>query len=122
MAVGFLDGRAGFAQFTEARVRDPRALALASKIRYAINPADEYPRNFSGHVRARLRDGSEREFRQPYMRGGAHAPLAPAEIEAKFMDNARYGGWDDAMAERFLQLAAEIFTQPTLERLQEFRA
>ena len=36
-----------------------------------INPADEYPRNFSGHLRATLRDGSTREYRQPHMRGGA---------------------------------------------------
>ena len=76
MAVGFFDRKAGFAQFTEARIHDPAVLALAAKIRYAINPDDEYPRNFTGHLRATLTDGSQREFRQPYMRGGAHAPLS----------------------------------------------
>ena len=78
MAVGFTDRKAGFAQFTEQRVHDAAVLELASKIRYRINPDDEYPRNFTGHLRATLRDGSEREFRQPYMRGGAHAPLTIA--------------------------------------------
>jgi 2-methylcitrate dehydratase PrpD len=73
MAVGFIDRKAGFAQFTGDRVDDPAVLALASKIRYIINPDDEYPRNFAGHLRATLRDGSERELRQPHMRGGAHA-------------------------------------------------
>jgi 2-methylcitrate dehydratase PrpD len=122
MAVGFLDGKAGFAQFTDARVQDPAAVALASKIRYVIDPHDEYPRNFSGHLRARLADGSEREFRQPHMRGGAHAPLAPEEIEAKFMDNARYGGWSDDRASRFLARSRELFAAPSLSALQEFRA
>ena len=92
MAVGFLDGRAGFAQFTESRIADPEVTALASKIRYRLNPADEYPRNFSGHLRATLRDGSTREHRQPHMRGGAREPLTDDEIRAKFLDNAVHGG------------------------------
>ena len=76
MAIGFTDRKAGFAQFTEQRVHDATVLELAAKIRYRINPDDEYPRNFTGHLRATLRDGTDLELRQPYMRGGAHAPLA----------------------------------------------
>jgi 2-methylcitrate dehydratase PrpD len=122
IAVGFFDRRAGFEQFTEARLRDERVLALASKIRYRVNPADEYPRNFSGHVRAELTDGTIREFRQPHMRGGAHSPLSAEEIEAKFMDNARYGGWDTARARRFLDFSHTIFTAAKLDAVTEFRA
>jgi 2-methylcitrate dehydratase PrpD len=122
MAVGFLDRKAGFSQFTDARVQDTVAVALASKIRYIINPADEYPRNYSGHLRATLKDGSQREFRQPHMRGGAHAPLTEAEIEAKFMDNARYGGWSREMAERFLLVSRHTFADTTLDVLKEFRS
>ena len=122
MAVGFVHGRVGLAQFSEERIHDPAVLALASKIRYTINPDDEYPRRFTGHLRAVLRDGSERVHRQPCLRGGAEAPLPPAELEAKFMDNARYGGWTPEAAERLRDLAATLFTQPTLDALQEFRA
>jgi 2-methylcitrate dehydratase PrpD len=122
IAVGFFDRRAGFRQFAESRIRDERVLALASRIRYRINPDDEYPRNFSGHVRAALTDGTTREFRQPHMRGGAHAPLTAEEIEAKFMDNAQYGGWDTAQARRFLDLSRTISTSPQLDAVTEFRA
>ena len=122
IAVGFFDRRAGFSQFVESRIRDEQVLALASRIRYRINPADEYPRNFSGHVRAELADGTIREFRQPHMRGGAHAPLTAEEIEAKFMDNVRYGGWDAAQASRFLDLARAIFTSPQLDAVTGFRS
>ena len=108
-------GRAS-AQFVESRIRDERVLALASKIRYRINHADEYPRKFSGHVRAELADGTMREFRQPHMRGGAHAPLTAEEIEAKFMDNARYGGWDAAQATRFLDLSRDDLLCATARR------
>ena len=122
MAVGFLDRRAGFAQFTRSRIDDPAVLALASKIRYSVNPYDEYPRNFSGHLRAMLNDGTEREIRRPYMRGGVHAPLPQAELETKFMDNVGYGGWRRDTGERFKRVSAELFSQANLGSLTEFRS
>jgi 2-methylcitrate dehydratase PrpD len=93
VAVGFLDGGAGLGQFSEERVADPAVRELAAKVSYVINPDDEYPRNFSGHIRATLTDGSVREVRQPHMRGGAHEPLSSDGIAQKFRDNARFGGW-----------------------------
>jgi 2-methylcitrate dehydratase PrpD len=121
MAVGFFDRRAGFAQFTEARVQNPQVLALASKIRYSINPDDEYPRNFSGHLRATLKDGTTREIRRAHMRGGAHEPLPAEELDAKFMDNVMYGGWPRERGERFRRMSCDLFSQPTLDALTEFR-
>ena len=93
MAVGFFDRRAGFGQFTEARIHDPAVLALTAKIRYHIDPANEYPANFTGHLKATLKDGRTEEVFQPYMRGGAHERLPPGELEQKFTDNAAFGGW-----------------------------
>ena len=122
MAVGFFDGRAGFAQFTQARIEDDRVLALASKIRYSINPNDEYPRNFTGHLRATLKDESWREIRRPYMRGGVHAPLSQEELDAKFMDNVLYGGWRREQGERVQRLSRDLFDQPALGSLAEFRS
>ena len=122
MAVGFFDRRAGFAQFTESRVNDPAVLALASKIRYSINPHDEYPRNFTGHLRATLKDGSHREVRRPHMRGGVHAPLSSDELDAKFLDNVSYGGWSREQGERFRDLSRNIFSHSTLDALMEFRS
>jgi 2-methylcitrate dehydratase PrpD len=102
IAAGFLLGEAGLAAFEDAAVREPARRALAAKVRYVVDPANEYPRNFTGHIRATLRDGSVREIRQPHMRGGAHAPLSDAEILAKYRANARFGGLDEARAEAIL--------------------
>lgn len=93
VAVGFIDGGAGLGQFTEERVAEASVRALAAKVSYVINPADEYPRNFSGHIKATLKDGSVRETRQPHMRGGAYEPLSTPDILGKFHDNAAFGGW-----------------------------
>lgn len=122
MAIGFVDRRAGFAQFTDARIADPQVLALASKIRYSINPNDEYPRNFTGHLRATLKDGSVREVRRPYMRGGIHAPLSQSELEEKFMNNVFYGGWERSQGDRFKEVARNLFSHADLAAITEFRA
>jgi 2-methylcitrate dehydratase PrpD len=98
IAVGFLDGRAGLGQFTDDRVMDPRVRELAAKVSYVIDPENEYPRNFTGHIRARLKDGTVREVRRGHMRGGQHEPLTDENIRQKFLDNARFGGWSEDRA------------------------
>ena len=98
MAVGFLDGDAGLGQFTDARTQDKAARALAAKVSFVIDPANPYPNEFTGHLRATLKDGRVVEKRRAHMRGGAHEPLTNEAILAKFRANARFGGWDDARA------------------------
>jgi 2-methylcitrate dehydratase PrpD len=115
MAVGFLDRKAGFDQFTEARIRDPEVLGLAGKIRYAIDPANEYPVNFTGHLRATLKDGTICELRQPHMRGGNRDPLSIAELEGKFFDNARYGGWSRDLAAEARAWCRGMFARPNMD-------
>jgi hypothetical protein len=58
-------------------------VALAAKIRYRIDPNNPYPKNYTGHIRAVLRDGSVVEERQPHMRGGAHEPLTTKLLEGR---------------------------------------
>ncbi len=110
IAVGFMDGGAGLGQFTGPRVAEASVLALAAKVSYVIDPANEYPRNFSGHIKATLRDGSVRELRQPHMRGGAHEPLPASDILRKFHDNAAFGGWLPERSERLAGALGAIIT------------
>jgi len=112
IAVAFVTGSAGFEAFTEKTVRDPRILALASKVRYVVDPDNPYPKAYTGHVKMTLRDGRVFEDRQPHIRGGVHEPLTREEIERKFRSNARYGGWDAARADGFLQFARNAFDKP----------
>jgi 2-methylcitrate dehydratase PrpD len=109
IAVAFVTGSAGFEAFTPRTVSDPRILALASKVRYVVDPANPYPRAYTGHVRMTLKDGRVFEERQPHIRGGVQEPLTRDDIERKFRGNARHGGWDDALSGRFLRFAATAF-------------
>src|SRR5580692_1075387 len=112
IAAGFVRGNVGLSDFSDAAVADPAVIALASKVRYQIDPQNPYPKNFTGHIRATLRDGTVVEERQPYMRGGAQEPLTRADIQQKFLLNAAHGGWTAARAAQVLQTIGTLFDGP----------
>ena len=112
IAAGFVLGHAGLDAFTEERVRDPRLLALAARVRYEIDPDNPYPDEFTGHVRVALKDGTTLEERQAHFRGGAHEPLSRADLEEKFRLNCAYGGWPEERTAAFLSLSKRFFDKP----------
>jgi len=120
IAAGFVLGNAGLDAFTDERVADPRLRALAAKVRYAVDPDNPYPNEYTGHMRVRTRDGSVVEERQPHLRGGAHEPLSRADVEEKFRGNCAYGGWSAAQADAFLSWTKNAFGAAPLD-LSAFR-
>ena len=120
IAAGFVLGNAGLDAFTDERVADPRLRALAAKVRYAVDPDNPYPNEYTGHMRVRTRDGSVVEERQPHLRGGAHEPLSRADVEEKFRGNCAYGGWSEAQADAFLSWTKNAFGAAPLD-LSAFR-
>jgi 2-methylcitrate dehydratase PrpD len=121
LAVGFLDRAVGLAQFTEDRIHDPDVLALAGKIRYVVDPENEYPRNYTGHIRALMKDGTERVARQPYLRGGSREPLPREELIAKFNKNVAFGGWSEKQAQSLQAWCENLFDAPNMKGLETFR-
>jgi 2-methylcitrate dehydratase PrpD len=109
LASGFVRGGVGLDAFTEEAVRDETVLALASKVRYVVDPDNPYPKAFTGHIRATLNDGRVVEERQPHFRGGASEPLTRADIAEKFVLNARHGGWGEGQAKTALALLAKLY-------------
>ena len=120
IASGFVLGNAGLDAFTDERVRDPRLVALAGKVRYEVDPDNPYPDEYTGHVRVRLKDGSILEERQAHIRGGKHEPLSRADVEEKFRGNCAYGRWSAAQAENFLKWARTAFDAAPID-LSAFR-
>jgi 2-methylcitrate dehydratase PrpD len=112
IAVGLIKGDLGLDAFGDAAVRDPAVRALAAKVRYEIDPANPYPNEYTGHIRARLRDGRVVEERQPHLRGGAREPLSRVELEAKATTNLRAGGWPQERIEPTLALGRSLWDGP----------
>src|SRR6478736_1214754 len=67
LAAGFVHGGVGLGAFTEKAIRDAPVLALAAKVKFVVDPDNPYPNNYSGNVKATLKDSSVVEERQPYL-------------------------------------------------------
>src|SRR5579864_6415354 len=109
LSAGFVHGGVGLGAFTESAIRDERVLALAAKVKFVIDPDNPYPNNYTGHIRATLKDGSVVEERQPYLRGGAQEPLTQQDIVDKFALNVQHGGWSKPQGEAALKLLAGLY-------------
>jgi 2-methylcitrate dehydratase PrpD len=110
LATGFVRDGVGLGAFTEEAIRHSGVLALAAKVKYVIDPKNPYPNNYTGHVRATMKDGSVIEERQPYLRGGAQEPLTRQDVADKFALNAEYGGWTRAQGDKTLKLLAGLYS------------
>ncbi len=121
VALGFLKRAAGLREYTEDAVHDPAVLSFMQKIGYETDLANEYPRNYTGHLRAVLRDGSVHEIRQPHLRGGSREPFSEADLVRKFRDNVAFGGWPPEAADRLHSFCTRAFSVSDFSELKSFR-
>ena len=120
IAVGMLRGDAGLVDYEEAVVHDPAVRSLAGKVRYVVDPDNPYPRRFTGHLRVTLKTGEVREASQGHFRGGREEPMSAEALEAKFIANCTYGGWDTDRARSALALLRALRAAPRVD-LSELR-
>ena len=115
IAVGMLRGDAGLREYEERVVHDTAIRALAGKVRYVVDPDDPYPRRFTGHLRVTLVSGEVREASQGHFRGGRDEPMSAEALEAKFMANCIYGGWDERRAREVCATLGALRTTPQVD-------
>src|SRR5262249_45348575 len=115
-AVILARGRASLAEFEDVVVRDPEILAVAARVGYDLDATIDYPRQFVGHVRVRLKDGRVIEEWQDHPRGGPDSPMGCDEIEAEFRGNASLAVSDDAAARGVAPVPA-LAARPSLDAL-----
>ncbi len=120
IAVALVDGAAGLSQFTDSRIADAQLRGLAERVHYEIDPDNEYPANYTGHLTAVLADGSHVSAKQHCLRGGRRDPLDDAEIEDKFAANVAHGGWDKARAANLAACCRGLFESPNMAGLRAF--
>ncbi len=115
IAVALVHDNAGLGEYADARVQDPALRSLAAKVSYTVDPANPYPRQFTGHLKVTLDDGTVHEHRQAFFKGGAEHPLTDAELEHKFHANCRHGGLQPADAERWQAALGALFDLPRID-------
>jgi 2-methylcitrate dehydratase PrpD len=119
LAVALVDGDAGLAQFTDNRIADARVKAVAGKVTYVIDPDNEYPANYTGHVRVTCTDGRVIEARQGCLRGGVREPMTLDELTAKYRANTAFAGVGQPAAERLLTALLDLPNRSDLAFLKE---
>jgi 2-methylcitrate dehydratase PrpD len=115
IAVGMLRDDAGLNEYEESVVHDPRVRELAGKVRYVIDPANPYPKQFTGHLKVTLRGGQVVEIRQGHFRGGVVDPLTFDDVVKKFKANCVYGGLDAGRADALLPVLDRLLDAPRID-------
>jgi 2-methylcitrate dehydratase PrpD len=115
IAVALLRDNAGLSEYTDALAQDPALRALAGKVRYRIDPANPYPKQFTGHLRVTMKDGAVHEHRQAFFKGGAANPLSDDDMLFKFHANCAHGGLPRARAEALAAALHGIFNRSSID-------
>ncbi|HKA34674.1 MAG TPA: MmgE/PrpD family protein [Candidatus Binatia bacterium] len=91
MAIAIVERKAGIAQFTDRKVRDPRVVDLMKRVTLVVDPELEalgYDQVRS-RVRVKLKDGRTVEGRADVARGHPEKPMSWDELADKFRDCCR---------------------------------
>src|SRR3546814_3030893 len=83
----------------EMRISDWSSDVCSSDlVGYVIDPDNEYPANYTGHIRAELTDGRVVEERQGQLRGGTREPMSRDDLLAKARANLAFAGRPEGAA------------------------
>ncbi|WP_200305264.1 MmgE/PrpD family protein [Paracraurococcus ruber] len=111
-------GRFGLDDLEEEAIQDPEILSLMARTGYETDPTSRFPRYYGGEVVVELRDGRVLRHREEMNRGSDGNPLSQADVERKFLDNARRV-LSAARAQQVLDLAMTLDRAPGTEALTD---
>lgn len=104
-AIALVRGSAGFRDYTEANVNDPRVRSVMEKVVCYTDPVLDavYPDQWPAAASIRLKGGQQVEARQPHPFGEPENPLDRAALTRKFQDLV-----DEPFAEDAVRLVARL--------------
>ncbi len=110
VAVGYLRGKAGLAEYAEETVRDSEVLALCSKV--SVMPdlgfTKAFPEKTGATVTLETRDGSTFERCVDYPLGEPENPLGLEDIKYKFREMSAFAGMSDGWQEDVIRAVFNI--------------
>ena len=110
--------RSGFADYSEANLRDPAIHDLASRVTLEVDPEidRDYPRTRAARVTLQTRAGRTHSLRIDHCKGTAENPLDETELLAKFRGVAGAVA-DPARLQDVIDWVGGIERQPDLKAL-----
>ncbi len=87
VAAAFMDGEVGLAQFTDARIADPKLRSLIQKVSVTADPelSQAYPEAMPNQVEVKTVHGKSHTLKITYPKGHPKRPLSDRELEEKFI-------------------------------------
>ena len=113
VAVAFIDGAAGIAQYSDERIDDPALLELRRRVTVEEDAAFPVETAF---VTVETTDGRRLERHVTRSRGTMARPMSEAELESKFRELAEYGA-PAVDAERLIEAIRGIEGMPDAGRV-----
>ncbi len=110
VACGLRFGAAGLAEFTPEAIANADLLSLSQKVRYEIDPDNEYPANYTGEVVVKLTNGQTFTATQNQLRGGVREPMEEEELLAKCQANLEFADWQGVDAAAISAFAKRLFS------------
>lgn len=114
VALMFVKGRAGVAEFSEQYASDPAIRQLMSKVEYCAEPSYEV-KDMPGWIEVTLKNGSRHTHEIPQVRGDARNPVLLQELMGKFEANTGF-----LAAARRTRIAEEILAFEKLPDIRPF--
>ncbi len=117
IAIGLMYGKAGLEEFSKTKIKDTKLLKIASKVKYEIDPYNEYPDNYTGTIIIKTNDGKKITEHQAGLRGGKKNPLSEDEIVKKFFENLRFGNITNKQKDKTKLFVDTFFEKPNFKLL-----
>lgn len=117
-AVALREHGFGVANLMEKSYSDPETLQLADKVTCEIDPSVQavFPKKRGAKVRIELKDGTAYEKELYDLKGSPSNPVSTAELERKFMSNAR-AAMEETRAQELLALLRRVETLPSVDEI-----
>ena len=118
IAAAFIRERFGLRELDQETLCDPQIAELCRKVSYTADPHSAYPDYFSGAIDVHTHAGACFHHREQHNRGSAANPMSRADIEKKFLANAREAT-SAANAHAIMDLVLHMEEQQSLSPLAE---
>jgi len=123
VAITLLEGSALLEQFSDAKITSPAAMALARRVKFAVDPEiDElYPKRFSNRVEIILKNGRRFEKRVDFPKGSVEQPMSFDDVAGKFRSLSS-GAMTESQVERIVETVDRLETLGNIQELTRLLA
>jgi 2-methylcitrate dehydratase PrpD len=88
ISTAFIEGKVGVPEVSGDKIKDPRILGLARKVKVIVDTAYDVDMAVRGWLKVRMKDGKEYVKEVNACKGSFGNPMTESEVTDKFMSNA----------------------------------